>query len=329
MSETSIEWTERTWNPITGCTKVSAGCKNCYAETMACRLKAMGQSQYQNVINGKRWSGEVEFVVSALDKPRKRQKPTTYFVNSMSDLFHIDVRLEWLAAIWGVMARTPQHTYQILTKRAERMQQLADVMMTMLSALDNVWLGVSIENQAMAEERILRLTDTTAAVRFLSVEPLLGPVDLGEWINEIDWVIVGGESGPNARPIEADWVRGLRDQCQEAEVPFFFKQWGGKNKKAAGRLLDGQEWMERPGEMDGEAGRNGDNMIKNLFKKAICIIKKPLKKVVCDYLDRHWPDKKNSFILHGLRYPCHLCGISLYAKPGQTDGNRGADEDYR
>ncbi len=246
---TTIEWTEQTWNPITGCTKVSPGCKNCYAEAMACRLKAMGQPQYQDVINGKRWTGEVEFVVSALDKPRKRQKPTMYFVNSMSDLFHDNIRFGWLRAIWRVMADTPQHTYQILTKRAERMQQFADVMATMFGVLDNVWLGVSVENQAMAEERILWLTDATAAVRFLSVEPLLGPVNLSEWINEVNWVIVGGESGPNARPIKAEWVRSLRDQCQEAEVPFFFKQWGGKNKKAAGRLLDGREWMERPGKM--------------------------------------------------------------------------------
>lgn len=246
MSETSIEWTERTLNPTTGCTKVSAGCKNCYAEAMACRLKAMGHPQYQNVVNGKRWTGEIEFVASALDKPRKRQKPTMYFVDSMSDLFHDDVEYEWLRAIWRMMAETQQHTYQILTKREQTMRVAADVMAGRYGLLDNVWLGVSAENQPAADKRIPYLVDTTAALRFLSIEPLLGKVDLGEWINEIDWVIVGGESGPNSRPIKAEWVRSLRNQCQEAEVPFFFKQWGGKNKKAAGRILDGREWMERP-----------------------------------------------------------------------------------
>ncbi len=248
MSKTSIEWTEETLNPTTGCTKLSPGCKNCYAEVMARRLKAMGKPQYQNVVNGRgRWTGQIEFAPSVLDKPRKRQKPTTYFIDSMSDLFHVNVRLEWLTAIWQMMADTPQHTYQILTKRQQTMFVAADVMAARYGLLDNVWLGVSVENQAMADERIPYLVDTTAAIRFLSVEPLLGEIDLSEWINEVDWVIVGGESGPNARPIEADWVRSLRDQCQEAEVPFFFKQWGGKNKKAAGRLLDGREWMERPG----------------------------------------------------------------------------------
>lgn len=247
MSKSKGQWWGESWNPITGCTKVSPGCKNCYAEAMAARLKAMGLPQYQNVVNnGKRWTGEIEFVPSALGKPLRRQKPTTYFVNSMSDLFHVDVKIEWLAAIWQVMAETPQHTHQILTKRARTMRIAADVMADRYGLLDNIWLGVSIENQQTADERYRFLAKTQAALRFLSVEPLLGQVDLGGRLNEIDWVIVGGESGPNARPIEADWVRLLRDQCQEAEVPFFFKQWGGVNKKAAGRMLDGREWMERP-----------------------------------------------------------------------------------
>ncbi len=240
-----IEWTERTLNPTTGCTKLSPGCKNCYAEVMARRLKAMGKPQYQNVVNGRgRWTGQIEFVPSALDKPRKRQKPTTYFVDSMSDLFHADVKIEWIDAIWRMMAETHRHTYQILTKRARLMLLRMVGMTERHDILDNVWLGVSVENSKYTS-RIDYLRETDAKVKFLSLEPLLGPLyNLN--LSNIDWVIVGGESGPNARPIEADWVRSLRDQCQVAGVPFFFKQWGGKNKKAAGRLLDGREWMERP-----------------------------------------------------------------------------------
>lgn len=253
---TNIEWTEQTWNPIVGCSKVSQGCKHCYAETMAKRLKAMGKPQYKNVING-RWTGKIEFVESALDKPLKRKKPTMYFVNSMSDMFHSGVKPDMLKAIWDVMEQTPQHTYQILTKRALRMNGIFN--MRLLPALPNVWLGVSVEDQQTADERIPFLVGTPVAVKFLSCEPLLGPVQLellgknngrGDQHGDIDWVIVGGESGPGARPMQPEWARSIRDQCLEAGTAFFFKQWGEQGiragKKRSGNLLDGVEWMQYP-----------------------------------------------------------------------------------
>lgn len=255
-----IEWTGETWNPITGCTKVSPGCTNCYAEIMARRLKAMGLSQYQQVINGKgKWSGHIEFVESTLDVPLKRKKPQIYFVNSMSDLFHPMVGIEWLNKIWFIMAQTPQHTYQILTKRATGLELQVSGLVRKYGVLPNVWLGVSVEDQQRANERIPWLLRTPAAVRFLSCEPLLGSIDLdmvwpggmpypmdGPYVPTIHWVIVGGESGPKARPMNPEWARSIRDQCQAANVPFFFKQWGGKNKKTAGNLLDGQVWQQMP-----------------------------------------------------------------------------------
>ena len=248
---TKIEWTGQTWNPITGCTKVSPGCKNCYAERMAKRLKAMGKPQYQNVIgdNGK-WNGVISFVESALEKPLKRKKPTTYFVNSMSDLFHDGVPDIWIDQIFEIMAACPQHTFQILSKRPGRMKEYIKIMTASsfqpfrYEPLPNVWLGVSVENQAAADELIPHLLQTPA-IRFLSCEPLLGPIDFKQSANltfrdklmfppqpgktyqdeyGIHWIIAGGETGPNARPCHPDWVRSIRDQCQAASVPFFMKQ---------------------------------------------------------------------------------------------------------
>lgn len=249
----SIEWTQQTWNPITGCARISPGCQHCYAERMAARLKAMGQPQYQNAIYNGKWTGRMKLVSSTLDKPLRRQKPTVYFVNSMSDLFHKDVDMAWLERIWRVMAYTPRHTYQILTKRAELLSERVRAMVEVFSILPNVWLGVSVESSDYLS-RIEYLSDTPAAVRFLSLEPLLGPLDLD--LTGIDWVIVGGESGFGARPMKAEWVRDIRDQCVAAGVPFFFKQWGGVWKKRAGRVLDGRTWDEMPGQMTGRIHQN-------------------------------------------------------------------------
>ena len=252
MSKTKIGWAEHVWNPITGCTRVSTGCTHCYAERMAKRLQAMGKPGYQDAIdkNG-RWTGRVSFVESALDIPLRRKRPTVYFVNSMSDLFHADIEFDWLDAIWSVMARCPQHTFQVLTKRASLLPDRVQAMVDAYGVLPNVWLGVSVENQAAADERIPFLVRSPAAIRFLSCEPLLGPIDLsgrtvqGVWIDQdyanldpglgeiveqdgwpIHWLICGGESGPNARPMAPQWARDLRDQCLEAGLPYFFKQWG-------------------------------------------------------------------------------------------------------
>lgn len=249
-----IEWTNETWNPITGCTRISPGCQHCYAERMAARLKAMGQPQYQNVVRrknwseGARWTGAIEFVPSALDKPLKRKIPTMYFVDSMSDLFHKDVNEDWLYKIWFTMSNAKQHTFQILTKRAELLPERVGQVSRAYGVLPNVWVGVSVESQKYAIERIPYLQETPAAVRFLSVEPLLGHVCLN--LENIDWVILGGESGPGARPMAKWWPCDVRDQCVAAGVPFFFKQWGGVNKKKAGRVLGGRTWDEMPGVAD-------------------------------------------------------------------------------
>jgi protein gp37 len=327
-----IEWTTDTWNPIAGCTKVSAGCTHCYAEIMANRLAAMERARneqsfwaadgkepsekYQNVVNEQgRWNGKITFVEKALQKPLQRKKPTTYFVNSMSDLFHENVPDEWIDRVFHIMALCPEHTFQVLTKRPDRMlEYLTNPVIQQVYPglpLSNVWLGVSVENQAAADARIPLLLQTPAAVRFLSIEPLLGPVDLQKYLyplptardlrhdlppdysvkpKPLHWVIVGGESGPGARPMHPDWARSLRDQCQAAGVPFFFKQWGewvegigGNNpqimaadgrtrsltmgsgdlcnvetvtvsrvgKAKAGRLLDGRTWDEMPAVVNG------------------------------------------------------------------------------
>jgi len=240
-NRSTIEWTEHTWNPMTGCTKVSPGCKHCYAEEMAKRLKAMGTPGYENGF-------ELSLLPDRLEQPLRRKKPTKYFVNSMSDLFHETVPDAFLDKVFDVIAQTPQHTYQILTKRAERM---ADYFNS-CRAPKNAWLGVSVEDVKYGVPRIDYLRNIDAAVRFLSVEPLLediGAVDLGG----IHWVIVGGESGRYARPLKAEWVDHIQQQCEAQSVAFFFKQWGtwgsdGKkrNKKANGREFQGKVWDEMP-----------------------------------------------------------------------------------
>jgi protein gp37 len=233
MSTSRIEWTEVTWNPVTGCSKISAGCANCYAERMARRLRAMGQSNYARGF-------EVTAHEHMLDRPLAWRRPCTVFVNSMSDLFHEAVPDEFIQRVFATMRAADWHQFQLLTKRSGRLRRLA----CHLEWPANVWAGVSVES-ADYVWRIDDLRAVPAAVRFLSLEPLLGPLpDLD--LTGIDWVIVGGESGPGARPLEQDWVRDIRDQCQRAGVPFFFKQWGGMRKKAAGRELDQRLWDEMP-----------------------------------------------------------------------------------
>ncbi len=237
-----IEWTQATWNPTTGCDRVSAGCDNCYALKLAGRLKAMGSAKYQSD-GDPRTSGPgfgLTLHPAALQIPGRWREPRMIFVNSMSDLFHAQVPISFVRDVLTVIADTPRHTYQLLTKRARRMRRLAD----RLDWPPNLWVGVSVENAA-ALDRIDDLRQVPAAVRFLSCEPLLSPL-LDIQIHGIDWVIAGGESGPNARPVDADWVRQLRDLTTRAGVPFFFKQWGGLTAKAGGRLLDGRTWDEYP-----------------------------------------------------------------------------------
>jgi protein gp37 len=270
MGKTSIEWTDASWNPIVGCTEVSPGCANCYAARLAA-TRLSGVPAYKDLAilnNGKpRWLGNVAFLAERLEEPLHWRKPRRIFVCDMGDLFHESVQMEWLWQIWSVIAACPRHTFQILTKRADRMHFYVKYFANELTKhcigelntpLPNVWLGVSVENQRFADERIPLLLQTPAAVRFLSCEPLLGKVDLYKLRHAtrknilVDWVIAGGESGPHARPMHPDWARSLRDQCQAAGVPFFFKQWGEwwsgmrLGKKKAGRLLDGREWNEFP-----------------------------------------------------------------------------------
>ena len=243
-----IEWTESTWNPVTGCTKVSAGCKHCYAERMAKRLKAMGQVNYRHGF-------AVTLQQHMLERPLSWRRPQTIFVNSMSDLFHEQVPLDYIERVFDVMARAHWHRFQVLTKRAERLAELAP----QLTWPANVWMGVSVERDDF-RGRIDCLRQVPAEVRFLSLEPLLGPLP-GLDLTGIHWVIVGGESGPGARPMDPAWAENLRDQCVRASVPFFFKQWGGRNKKRAGRLLAGRCWDEMPVAGAGlETGsKQGDN----------------------------------------------------------------------
>ena len=300
--KSKIEWTEATWNPVVGCAKVSEGCRNCYAMRVAHRLAGMGQERYKNLTvlrqSGVEWNGTVRTVPQALEIPLRWKRPRMIFVNSMSDLFHPDIPYEYIDQVFAVMALCRRHTLQVLTKQPEmmlkymeRVKALGDEWETSLSMptktkvtgiklpLPNVWLGVSVEDQKTADERIPILLKVPAAVRWLSMEPLLGPVDitsirrttagymrpLDGRFNRIDWVVVGGESGPKARPMHPDWVRSLRDQCAAAGVPFFFKQWGdvreygsalpgspwieaGHNiqEKKGGRILDGRTWDEMP-----------------------------------------------------------------------------------
>lgn len=278
MSATGIEWTEVTWNPVTGCDRISPGCDHCYALTLAKRLKAMGSAKYQH--DGDPRTSGPGFAVTihpdTLAIPRRWRAPKMVFVNSMSDLFHARVPEAFVRDVFEVMASTPQHTYQVLTKRPSRARRLTEAG---LEIPGNVWIGTSIENGAVTH-RITDLLAIDAPVRFLSCEPLLGPLDLDRflfpdhcpdgcrcrWPDDgdrhecacggacadwspapaIDWVIIGGESGPHARPIDPDWVRDLRDQCTAAGTAFFFKQWGGRTPKAAGRELDGRVWNEFP-----------------------------------------------------------------------------------
>lgn len=233
MSKSSIEWTESTWNPITGCTKISLGCQNCYAERMALRLQAMGNEKYKNGF-------KLTLHEDVILEPLTWKKPSVIFVNSMSDLFHEEVPDDFIFRLFDVMEKANQHTFQILTKRSERLLELN----TSIRWPKNVWMGVTVEHNHYIK-RIDQLRETDAQVKFLSLEPLLGPIsDLN--LNRIDWVIAGGESGPKARPINPEWVRDIRDKCQLANVPFFFKQWGGIKKKKNGRILDGKIWSQTP-----------------------------------------------------------------------------------
>lgn len=228
-----IEWTEATWNPVTGCTKISAGCRNCYAERMANRLQAMGQPNY---INGFR----VKTHEKTLSLPYKWKKPRIIFVNSMSDLFHEEVPVSFIQKVFHVMKQAQQHVFQVLTKRSENLKWLSKS----LPWPDNVWMGVTVENNRHLN-RIEDLRKIPSRIKFISFEPLLGPV-LDINLTDIDWVIAGGESGPGARPMSPVWVEDIRDQCMAAKIPFFFKQWGGLNKKKAGRTLNGRTWDEMP-----------------------------------------------------------------------------------
>lgn len=249
----SIEWTDSTWNPIVGCRKVSAGCQHCYAERMAKRLAAMAtaaieagqnpgkKAAYLQVINHfGRWNGDVFLDYGAVDEPLHWLSPRVIFVNSMSDLFHEDVPDEFVHRVFETMNKCPQHTFQILTKRPERVAQMS----SSLPWNSHIWMGTSVENAAVVD-RVHAIRKTKSFVRFLSVEPLIGPIPRLP-LKGIHWVIVGGESGPGARSIDPDWVRQIRDRCLDASVPFFFKQWGGINKSKTGRELDGRTWDEMP-----------------------------------------------------------------------------------
>lgn len=228
-----IEWTEATWNPVTGCTKVSPGCKNCYAERMSKRLQAMGVPQYENAF-------ALNMHEEVLDLPMRWKKPRVIFVNSMSDLFQEGIPLKFIQRAFTVMQECPQHQFQVLTKRPELALKHAGK----LPWPENVWMGTSVEN-ADYVDRVRILQQIPAKIRFLSVEPLLGPIPRLP-LTKIDWVIVGGESGPGARPMKEEWVIQIRDRCNKYSVPFFFKQWGGVNKKRTGRELHGQTWDEMP-----------------------------------------------------------------------------------
>lgn len=233
MASSSIEWTEMTWNPTTGCTKISAGCKHCYAEVMTRRLQAMGVDKYSNGF-------KLALHPEALEIPYAWKSPKVVFVNSMSDLFHEKVPLSFIQKVFDVMNDNPQHVFQVLTKRSERLLEYHEH----LHWGHNIWMGVSVENEKVMH-RIEDLRRTGARVKFLSCEPLIGPLPDMDLTN-IDWVIVGGESGRRPRPMQEDWVLDILDQCRAAKTKFFFKQWGGTNKKKTGRLLLDQTWDEMP-----------------------------------------------------------------------------------
>lgn len=233
MAQSSIEWTEMTWNPTTGCSKVSQGCKYCYAEIMSKRLQAMGIAKYKD-------NFKVRVHPHELKTPYKWKRSKIVFVNSMSDLFHKDVPLSFIQQVFDVMNDNPQHVFQVLTKRAERLLDLSPE----LNWSHNIWMGVSVENSDV-KNRIKYLRKTDARVKFLSLEPLLGPLPKLN-LKKIDWVIVGGESGHSPRPMDPDWVIDIQEQCSKKGVHFFFKQWGGKNKKKTGRILNGRTYDEMP-----------------------------------------------------------------------------------
>lgn len=246
MAETSIEWTDVTWNPVAGCTLATAGCTNCYAMRMAARLEAMGTAKYAGLTRKSAgryvWTGKVFQDETALAAPIRWRKPKTVFVNSMSDLFHDAVDTSFIARVWSVMRATPQHTYQILTKRPERMRDV--LRRDDFSVLHNVWLGTSVENSEVLW-RMDHLREAPAAVRFISFEPLIGSV-AGADLHKIDWAIVGGESGPRSRPMLETWVEEIEHACRSSGTAFFFKQWGGRNKKATGRTFRGTTFDEMP-----------------------------------------------------------------------------------
>jgi len=243
---TKIEWAEETWNPIVGCTKCSPGCDHCYAERMAARLKGMGGSKYQGVITDGKWNGQVAFDPRF---PFTGKKPKRIFVSSMGDLFHSKVSRSWMQDIVRIQSEHPQHIFFWLTKRAPLMRMMCDYVFGRNPYPENLWTGVTVCNQDEAERKTPELLRIPSVIRFLSIEPMLGSIDLSPWIKKLNWVIVGGESGPGARPMQPDWVRSVRDQCADAGVPFLFKQWGEygpvnnkmvkMNKKHAGRALDG------------------------------------------------------------------------------------------
>ncbi|MBI4282426.1 MAG: phage Gp37/Gp68 family protein [Chloroflexi bacterium] len=237
---TGIEWTDATWNPVTGCTKVSPGCAHCYAETITLRFKR-GGSFLPNKTT-------VQLHPKRLEQPEQWQTPRMIFVNSMSDLFHEEVPFEFISRVFEKMEKCSQHTYQVLTKRPERMLEYVQSSIGGGRWPSHVWAGVSVENQVWADRRIPILRQVPAAVRFLSCEPLLKPLRLN--LDGIQWVIVGGESGNRARPMDVSWARDIRDQCLAAGVPFFFKQWGGRTSKAGGRMLDGKELSGMPSKID-------------------------------------------------------------------------------
>ena len=232
-SKSQIEWTDMTWNPVTGCSKVSQGCKYCYADRMSKRLNAMGLEKYKNGF-------EVTLHPDLINVPLTWTKPRRVFVNSMSDLFHEDVPFDFIQRVFAVMEKCPQHVFQVLTKRSERLLELSE----MLIWPNNVWMGVSIEDHRVLD-RVRHLQDVPAAIRFLSCEPLIGSVNELP-LSGIHWIIVGGESGPGARPMKKEWVDEILNQCRSASVPFFFKQWGGVRKKRAGRTLRGRTFDEFP-----------------------------------------------------------------------------------
>lgn len=238
--KSSIEWTQGTWNPLTGCTKISSGCKHCYAERLSCRLRAMGNPHYANGFS-------LTLHEDALELPLTWRKPQTIFVNSMSDLFHKDVPFDYIRRVFEVMDKAYWHRFQVLTKRSGRLATVSGN----LNWPSNVWMGVSVENSSV-KFRIDDLRTTGAKVKFLSLEPLLGPLNSLN-LEGIDWVIVGGESGPGARAMNPSWVTDIRNQCQYAGVSFFFKQWGGVNRKRAGRELEGRTWDEMPVAANGTA----------------------------------------------------------------------------